>query len=45
VVDWGRSDGVVASDEDTIYLHNAMDAAITNYPDQRFTLRNGIIGD
>jgi hypothetical protein len=22
--------------------HTAMDAAIANYPDQRFTLRNGI---
>jgi len=42
---WDRSDQhirwVVAASSSAAIGHAALDAAIANYPDQRFTLRNG----
>ncbi len=44
---WDRSDQhirwVIAASSSVAIGHAALDAAITNYPDQRFTLRNGIL--
>jgi hypothetical protein len=44
---WDRSDQhirwVVAASSSVAIGHAALDAAIANYPDQRFTLRNGIL--
>lgn len=44
---WDRSDQhvrwVVAATSSVAVGHAALDAAIANYPDQRFTLRNGIL--
>ncbi len=44
---WERSDQhvrwVVAATSSVAVGHAALDAAIANYPDQRFTLRNGIL--
>jgi hypothetical protein len=37
---WGRNDQHVSS---VAVGHAALDAAIANYPHQRFTLRNGIL--
>ena len=34
---------VIASSSSVAIGHAALDAAIANYPDQRFTLRNGIL--
>ena len=34
---------VIAASASIAIGHAAMDAAIANYPDQRFTLRNGIL--
>ena len=34
---------VIAASASVAIGHAAMDAAIANYPDQRFTLRNGIL--
>src|ERR1700733_2269679 len=43
---WDQSDQhirwVIAASASVAVGHAAMDAAIANYPDQRFTLRNGI---
>jgi hypothetical protein len=43
---WDGSDQhvrwVIAASASVTVGHAAMDAAIANYPDQRFTLRNGI---
>jgi hypothetical protein len=43
---WNQSDQhvrwVIAASASVAVGHAAMDAAIANYPDQRFTLRNGI---
>ena len=43
---WDRSDQqirwVIAAQSNVAIGHAALDAAIANYPDQRFTLRNGI---
>ena len=33
---------VISASASVFVSHAAMDAAIANYPDQRFTLRNGI---
>ena len=44
---WDRSDQhirwVIAASSNVAIGHAALDAAIANYPDQRFTLRNGIL--
>ena len=44
---WDQSDQhirwVIAASASVAVGHGAMDAAIANYPDQRFTLRNGIL--
>ena len=44
---WDRSDQhirwVIAASASVAVGHAAMDAAIANYPEQRFTLRNGIL--
>ena len=44
---WDQSDQhirwVVAASASVAVGHAAMDAAIANYPEQRFTLRNGIL--
>jgi hypothetical protein len=44
---WDRSDQhvrwVIAASSSVALGHAALDAAIANYPDQRFTLRNGIL--
>jgi hypothetical protein len=44
---WDQSDQhirwVIAASASVAVGHAAMDAAIANYPDQRFTLRNGIL--
>ena len=44
---WDRSDQhirwVIAATSSVAIGHAALDAAIANYPDQRFTLRNGIL--
>src|SRR6478672_1034499 len=44
---WDQSDQhirwVIAASASVVVGHAAMDAAIANYPDQRFTLRNGIL--
>lgn len=44
---WDRSDQrvrwVIAASASVAIGHAALDAAIANYPDQRFTLRNGIL--
>src|SRR6202042_202965 len=44
---WDQSDQhirwVIAASASVSVGHAAMDAAIANYPDQRFTLRNGIL--
>ncbi len=44
---WDRSDQhirwVIAASSSVAIGHAALDAAIANYPDQRFTLRNGIL--
>jgi hypothetical protein len=44
---WDQSDQhirwVVSASSSAALGHAAMDAAIANYPDQRFTLRNGIL--
>jgi len=44
---WDRHDQhirwVIAASSSVAIGHAALDAAITNYPDQRFTLRNGIL--
>jgi hypothetical protein len=44
---WDGSDQhvrwVIAASASVAVGHAAMDAAIANYPDQRFTLRNGIL--
>ena len=44
---WDQSDQhirwVIAASASAALGHAAMDAAIANYPDQRFTLRNGIL--
>jgi hypothetical protein len=46
---WDRSDQhirwVIAASASVAVGHAAMNAAIAVYPDQRFTLRNGIFGD
>ena len=34
---------VIAASSSVAIGHAALDAAIANYPDQRFTLRNGIL--
>jgi hypothetical protein len=34
---------VIAASASVVVGHAAMDAAIANYPDQRFTLRNGML--
>jgi hypothetical protein len=34
---------VIATSASVAVGHAALDAAIANYPDQRFTLRNGIL--
>ena len=34
---------VIAASSSAAIGHAALDAAIANYPDQRFTLRNGIL--
>jgi hypothetical protein len=34
---------VIAASASVAVSHAAMDAAIANYPEQRFTLRNGIL--
>ena len=43
---WDRNDQhirwVIAAASNVTVGHAALDAAIANYPDQRFTLRNGI---
>lgn len=44
---WDRHDQhirwVIAASSSVAIGHAALDAAIANYPDQRFTLRNGIL--
>jgi hypothetical protein len=44
---WDRNDQqirwVIAATANVAVGHAALDAAIANYPDQRFTLRNGIL--
>jgi hypothetical protein len=44
---WDRSDQqirwVIAATSSVAIGHAALDAAIANYPDQRFTMRNGIL--
>jgi hypothetical protein len=35
--------GVIAASASVVVGHAALDAAIANYPDQRFTLRNGML--
>jgi hypothetical protein len=44
---WDRSDQrirwVIAASSSVAIGHAALDAAIANYADQRFTLRNGIL--
>jgi hypothetical protein len=43
---WDQSDQhirVIAASASVAVGHAALDAAIANYPDQRFTLRNGIL--
>ena len=44
---WDQSDQhirwVIAASAGVAVGHAALDAAIANYPDQRFTLRNGIL--
>jgi len=44
---WDRNDQhirwVIAASSSAAIGHAALDAAIANYPDQRFTLRNGIL--
>jgi hypothetical protein len=44
---WDQSDQhirwVIAASASVAIGHAAMDAAIANYPDQRFTLRNGLL--
>jgi len=44
---WDRNDQhirwVIAASSSVAIGHAALDAAIANYPDQRFTLRNGIL--
>jgi hypothetical protein len=44
---WDRSDQhvrwVIAASASVAVGHAALDAAIASYPDQRFTLRNGIL--
>ena len=44
---WDRSDQhirwVIAASSSVAIGHAALDAAIANFPDQRFTLRNGIL--
>ena len=44
---WDRADQhvrwVIAASGSVAIGHAALDAAIANYPDQRFTLRNGIL--
>jgi hypothetical protein len=44
---WDQSDQhirwVIAASASVVVGHAAMDAAIANYPEQRFTLRNGIL--
>jgi len=44
---WDQSDQhirwVIAASASVAIGHAALDAAIANYPDQRFTLRNGIL--
>ncbi len=44
---WDRHDQhirwVIAASSNVAIGHAALDAAIANYPDQRFTLRNGIL--
>ncbi len=44
---WDRSNQhvrwMMAASASVAIGHAAMDAAIANYPDQRFTLRNGIL--
>ena len=44
---WEQSDQrvrwMIAASASVAIGHAAMDAAIANYPDQRFTLRNGIL--
>jgi hypothetical protein len=44
---WDRSDQhirwVIAASASVVVGHAALDAAIANYPDQRFTLRNGTL--
>ena len=44
---WDQSDQhirwVIAASASVAVGHAAMDASIANYPDQRFTLRNGIL--
>jgi hypothetical protein len=44
---WDRSNQhirwVIAASSSVAIGHAALDAAIANYPDQRFTLRNGIL--
>ena len=44
---WDQSDQhirwVIAASASVAIGHAAMDAAIANYPEQRFTLRNGIL--
>jgi hypothetical protein len=40
---WDQSRWVIAASASVAIGHAAMDAAIANYPEQRFTLRNGIL--
>jgi hypothetical protein len=44
---WDRNDQhirwVIAASSSVTIAHAALDAAIANYPDQHFTLRNGIL--
>jgi hypothetical protein len=44
---WGRHDQhvrwVIAASSSVTIGHAALEAAIANYPDQRFTLRNGAL--
>jgi hypothetical protein len=44
---WDQTDQhirwVVAASTSVALAHAALDAAIASYPDQRFTLRNGIL--
>jgi hypothetical protein len=44
---WDRNDQhirwVVSASASVTITHAALDAAIANYPSQRFTLRNGIL--